>query len=89
MNNTDSPFARLLGSTKFLVMLLAIVAVVTLAALGRYSGDQAVEFVKWIVATWLASQAVQTSAEKVGVAFVNRKAAEIQADPAPNTTDTK
>ena len=87
--NTDSPFTRLLGSTKFLVMLIAIVAVVTLAALGRYSGDQAVEFVKWIVATWLASQAVQTSAEKVGVAFANRKASEIPTGAPPDTTDTK
>jgi len=62
---TPDVLARLLNSTKVWVLLAAIVAVTTLAILGKYPAQQAVEFAKWLVTAWLGSQAVQTGAESI------------------------
>jgi hypothetical protein len=80
---TQSPIARLLGSTKFLVCLLAIVAVTVLSALGRFEGQQAIDFIKWVVITWTASQAVQSSAEKLVGAYSQRTQVAASLPPPP------
>jgi hypothetical protein len=58
--------SRLAGSTKFVVMVVAIVAVAALAYAGRYPADQAVEFVKWLTGAFVVAQGVQAGAEAVG-----------------------
>ena len=54
----------LLNSRKALIMLLAVVGAFLLAALGKVAGDQALEFVKWVVMTWLGAQAVVDAATR-------------------------
>lgn len=57
-------FQNLIASRKAWVMMIAIVAVATLNALGRIEGDKALEFIKWVVMTWIAAQGVEDAAVK-------------------------
>jgi hypothetical protein len=48
---------RLLSSRKALMMLAAVIAATTLASLGKVTGTEALEFVKWVVLVWIGAQA--------------------------------
>ena len=50
---------ELTSSKKAIVMSLAIVATVILASVNRITGPQAIDFVKWVVITWIGAQAYQ------------------------------
>lgn len=54
----------LVQSRKAWVVLLAIIGAVLLAALGRISAAESLEFVKWIVVAWLGAIAAEDAAEK-------------------------
>jgi hypothetical protein len=47
----------LLTSRKAIVMLFSIIAVSALAALGKIAGNDALDFVRWVVLVWIGSQA--------------------------------
>ena len=65
----QSKLAELLGSRKFWVSIVAIGAVVTFAVMGRIAGDQALDFIKWVIGAWLGSQA----ATDVAKVFADKK----------------
>lgn len=48
----------MLTSRKAVVMLVSIACVTVLAALGKVSGSEALEFSKWVVMVWIGAQAV-------------------------------
>jgi hypothetical protein len=68
---------ELLGSRKFWVSIVAIGAVITFAVLGKVAGDQAMDFIKWIIGAWLGSQAA-TDVAKVFASKSNRPVSTIQ-----------
>lgn len=55
---------ELFTSRKFIVTLVAIAGVVTLAALGEVDGEKAIDFAKWVLGAWLVAQA-GTDATKI------------------------
>ncbi len=66
MNTTPNPLYQLLGSTKFVVLFLAIAVVTLLAALGRIPGESVLEFLKYAVPSWLLAQGVQAGMQNAG-----------------------
>jgi hypothetical protein len=54
----DNVILRLLNSRKAVIMLLALVAAALLTVSRYITGHEALEFCKWMVITWLGSQAV-------------------------------
>jgi len=60
-----NPILALLGSKKALIMLVAVVGAIVLAAIGKVDGQQALDFCKWVVMTWLGAQAVVDAAPKL------------------------
>jgi len=47
----------LASSRKFMVAILAIIGVVVLAAMGKIAAESALDFVKWVLGTWLVVHA--------------------------------
>ncbi|HOA00819.1 MAG TPA: hypothetical protein PKI27_00775 [Dermatophilaceae bacterium] len=64
--------AQLFGSRKALITMLAIVGIVVLAGLGRVAGEQALDFIKWIVTAWLAAQAYEDGRVKSAALLMNQ-----------------
>ena len=61
----QSKAIELVTSRKFLISLVAVVVICLLAAAGKVGGDQAMDFVKWVLGAWLASQAATDVANKL------------------------
>lgn len=56
--------ARLLSSRKAIIVFVAIVAISGLGYAGIVEGDKVVEFVKWVVVSWLGAQAYEDAKVK-------------------------
>lgn len=63
-----SAFSDLMQSKKALVALVAIAAVLALAFASKVDGQQALDFVKWVVMTLIGSQALVDASANHGVA---------------------
>ena len=55
----------LVTSRKAWVLLLAIVGVVAMNLAGKVTGSETLDFVKWLVGTWLAAVAAEDVAKKM------------------------
>ncbi len=58
-------FAKFASSRKAWVLLAATIGAVAMNLAGRVEGEKALEFIKWTVSTWLASQAAEDIAGKL------------------------
>jgi len=56
---------ELFSSRKFVIALVAVLIIVVLAVAGRIAGDQALDFIKWVVGAWIAGQAATDVASKL------------------------
>jgi hypothetical protein len=61
MNNTGiiQALTGLLSSRKAVIVVVAIIAITVLGYFGVVEGDKAVDFVKWVVVSWLGAQAYE------------------------------
>jgi hypothetical protein len=64
MDPNASLVSRLFGSRKFMLMLVALVGVFTLAALGRLPIADAISFLKVVLPVWLAAQGAEDAMVK-------------------------
>jgi hypothetical protein len=55
----NAMIAGLASSRKAWVLLAAVVGAVVMNVAGRIDGDKALEFIKWLVMTWLGAQAYE------------------------------
>ncbi len=60
-----SVFMALAQSRKAWVVLAAVVGVIVMNVTGRVPGERALDFIKWIVMTWLGAQAAEDAAGKL------------------------
>lgn len=49
--------SALVNSRKAWIFLLAVVGAIAMNLAGRIDGEKAIDFVKWVVGFWMASQA--------------------------------
>jgi hypothetical protein len=55
----NAMISSLATSRKAWVLLVAVVGAVVMNVAGRIDGEKALEFIKWIVMTWLGAQAYE------------------------------
>ena len=58
---------RLLGSSKAIVVLVAILGVILMEVLGRIDGTHALDTIKWLVAALIGATAAEDAASKLGL----------------------
>jgi hypothetical protein len=62
--------ARLVNSTKGIVVIAALAMVTYLASRGVFTAEQALDFAKWMIGLYLAAVAVEDGARKFGAGRV-------------------
>lgn len=70
MSDIGESFVGILNSRKGLVLVAAVIGVIVLNVLHRISGDQALDFLKWIVGFWMGGVAIEDAAKKRGASSV-------------------
>ena len=58
---------NLLASRKAVVTFVAVVAAVSLGFANKVSGQEVLDFVKWVITTWLGAQAAEDVAKKINI----------------------
>lgn len=48
---------ELFASRKFIVTMLGIISITVLASIGKVSGEDALNFAKWVLGSWVLAQA--------------------------------
>lgn len=66
---TTNPIARLLGSSKAIVVLLVLAGCFAAIFAGRATWEQVEEFMKYITMTWIASAGVEDASHRIASAM--------------------
>jgi hypothetical protein len=55
----DNAFSKILGSKKAVLSILGIICSMILAYTGKVTGEDTLNFIKWVLMAWLSAQAAE------------------------------
>lgn len=85
MNHTGivNALTGLLSSRKAIIVFVAILAISGLGYAGIVEGDKVIEFVKWVVVSWLGAQAYEDAKIKSAALYQQPSEGTTAEDPKP------